>query len=170
MARKCICRGCGKHLTTDIAYKVIENKKNIYYCTKEEYEELQKKKVDKEECLVVVAELLQLKFVPPSLLKQLNTLNELYDYVIITKTFKECADKIRWFMDNKSSDNDFANFKYVITIVANNINSVYKKYQKEQKEIQKLFTKKQDDIDVDIMNDISIKETRIVSDISDFLD
>ncbi|WP_024622474.1 hypothetical protein [Metaclostridioides mangenotii] len=40
MARKCKCRICKASLTTDIAYKVVNNSnKNEYYCSQKEYED-----------------------------------------------------------------------------------------------------------------------------------
>lgn len=39
MARKCKCKICKTSLTTDIAYKVVNNSgKNEYYCSQQEYE------------------------------------------------------------------------------------------------------------------------------------
>ena len=41
MARRVICKNCTNELTTDIAFKVTDEKgKNSYYCSKEEYEQM----------------------------------------------------------------------------------------------------------------------------------
>lgn len=168
MARKVKCRKCDKQIDIGDAYKVSKGKTNYYYCNIDEYLDIQDKIVKRKSCLETLANVMNYKFIPPSLEKQLDKIKEYYDYSIIERTIKEYERNIRWFLDNKASENEFANMKYIVTIIANNINAVHKKWQQEQKEMERLFAK-EDTVDVEIM-EVEIKVKKDVSDISDFLD
>lgn len=141
MARKCTCKICGKQLTVDIAYKVQQGKRNIYYCSEEEYTELAKKKEEQVKCFRNIAGILGVPVLSPILKKSINTLNEHYELIVIEKTFKEVEDTIRWFMKQKATSNEFANAKYILTVVQNNINRVHNKHREEQKKIESFFIK-----------------------------
>lgn len=170
MSRKVICKICGKQLTNDIAYKVVINGKNQYFCAEEEYIVKQKEKESKDKCIKTIAEILNVKIVPPVMVKKVNELREFYDYTVIEKTFKECSNSIRWALETKDFNSEFAKAKYIISIVVNNIDKVYKKHIKELRDIERLFSKSEIEpeiIDLDINRRI---DDRNVSDISSFLD
>lgn len=173
MARRCKCSICKKDLTTDKAYKITNNKgKTTYYCTKEEYEQLIKEKQDKEHCLEMVAQYMRLKFATPIIIKEINKLHEYYEYIVIEKCFKENEKAINWFLDNNEDSSEFGKVRYCFTIIQNNINKTYQKHKKELEQIQGLFKIKQNEIDVNIINDISNNKPirKDVNDISMFLD
>ena len=107
---------------------------------------------------------------PPVMVKKVNELRDFYDYIVIEKTFKESRESIVWSLESKEFNNEFTKAKYITSIVANNIDRVYKKHKKDMEDIEKLF-KKQDEIMVDIVDtDISRAKTNDRSDISEFLD
>ena len=168
MARKCRCKLCGKWLTTDIAYK---DEKGKYYCSQEEYEEIQRDKQRKEECFKYLESLMG---VPISKIarKRINELHEYYSYEVIYRAIKFVEDRIRYAVENKNFNNEQSEVNYLMAIISNNINEVYKEYTKEQKELMKLFEEPKNEIDLDIINDLDDKPVAKprTSDISDFLD
>ena len=171
MARRVICKNCTNELTTDIAFKVTDEKgKNSYYCSKEEYEQMINEKTSKNKCLETIKEIMNIKMLPPIMVKKVNELRDFYDYIIIEKTFKESRESIEWSLESKEFNNEFTKAKYITSIVANNIDRVYKKHKKDMEDIERLF-KKQDEVMVDIVDtDISRTKTNDRSDISEFLD
>ena len=171
MARKykCKCKASGKELTTDIAYR---DEKGKYYCSQEEYEEIQRDKQRKEECFKYLEGFMR---VPISKIarKRINELHEYYSYEVIYRTIKFVEDRIRYAVENKSFNSEQAMVNYLIAIIENNANIVLKEYEKEIADFQKLFEEPKNDIDLDILN--SIDETpkgkpRVDNDISEWLD
>ena len=127
MARKCKCQICKKQLNTDIAYKIIKNNKNLYYCSKEEYDNNIKEQEIKRSCL---------------------------DYIA-----------------NNENNSEFGKVRYIFTIIQNNINKSAKDYKEEQEKMKSLF-KKENDIDIELINKLDNKNNKInnIHDISNFLD
>lgn len=172
MARKCKCKNCRTSLTTDIAYKVKEGDKNVYYCSKEEYDTVIKEKEDKNRCITLLCDVMRIPFAPPILIKEVNNLKQYYEYEVIIRAIKENGKTLNWFISNNADSSDYAKTRYIITVISNNINAIKKKYDKEQKEIERLFSKNDSvsDIQVDIINNINKNNNSRVTDISDFLD
>ena len=179
MSRKCKCKICNKELTTDKAYKITRinnktNKKtNMYYCSKEEYDNYIKDKEDKIDCISYIVDLLKLDFNLPVLKKELKEIEDKYNYIIIKRAFEYSRDTIEWFLGRNEDCNDFNKIRYSITVVKGNIRKVAKEYEKEMKDKEALF-KKEDDFDIDIMNNIdnenNKKNNNNIHDISSFLD
>lgn len=171
MARGCKCTYCKKQLNTDIAYKVIVNGRNKYYCNEEEYRQIQEEIDNKNKCLETIMVMLNVPFIQPIMLKEINLLREFYSYIVIEKAFKDNEQSILWFLENKDNGSDFGKIKYIMTIIKNNINSTFRKYTQEQKELERMFNKSESqEVDIDIMNTtIEVKDNNI-SDISQFLD
>src|SRR5574344_309602 len=169
MARKCKCTHCKKELSTDIAYKATINGKNKYYCTKEEYETIQNEINDKNKCLETISTILNIPFVPPMMLREINDLTKFYSYIVINRTFKDNEKNIRWFIENRDSGSEYGKIKYIMTIIKNNINTTYKKYIKEQQQLVEMFKTNDKEIDMDIINITNDKQSNDISDISEFL-
>ncbi|EPY2278026.1 hypothetical protein ACXAT3_002778 [Clostridium sporogenes] len=171
MSRKCKCKICKKILTTDKAYKVVINSKNIYYCSEGEYKRDLKNKQNKDKCFNTIKHILNEPFITPIMKKEVNKLNKFYDYIIIERTFRECEDSIKWFLNNKEYNTEYAKTRYIMVIIQNNINCAYKKYIQEQKEMEKLFTQKNNEnVDINIINNITTNNSINNNDISEFLD
>lgn len=173
MARKVKCKICKKELTSDKAYKVIDEKgKNSYYCSKEEYYNMMEEKENKSKCLTMLSEIFDIEFCPPVVVKELNKIREYYDYNIIMETLKDqnVAETARWFLSNKQFD--YGCVRYVFTLVENNIPKIYKKRQEELEKIRKMLEGNKNDIDIDIMNNMDNKTIEISNDndISQWLD
>ena len=171
MARKCKCQICKKQLNTDIAYKIIKNNKNLYYCSKEEYDNNIKEQEIKHSCLDYIAQCMRLKFCTPFVLKEINKLINYYDYPVIKRTFKDNIKSIDWFLDNNENNSEFGKVRYIFTIIQNNINKSAKDYKEEQEKMRLLF-KKENDIDIELINKLDNKNNKInnIHDISNFLD
>lgn len=169
MARKCKCTHCKKELTTDIAYKVNINGRNKYYCTEEEYKTIQSEINDKNKCLETISTILNIPFVPPMMLREINDLTKFYSYIVINRTFKDNEKNIRWFIENRDSGSEYGKIKYIMTIIKNNINTTYKKYIKEQQQLVEMFKTNDKEIDMDIINITNDKQSNDISDISEFL-
>lgn len=170
--RKVKCKVCGKESARDVAYKVNNGKVNSYYCNKEEYDNLIKKKKEKEDCLLCVQQILKLPLLPPMIKKEINRVNQIFDYIVIQKTFEECESKISRFLESNNDGLNYPKARYIITIVENSIDTIFKKYKYEQEQIKKLFeTQKNNKIEVDLFS-MSNKTTATskVTDISEFLD
>ncbi|MGL4571718.1 MAG: hypothetical protein ACRCVJ_11715 [Clostridium sp.] len=170
--RKVKCKKCGKLNDKDKAFKVIvtPNQKTYtyYYCSEDEYNEIQNEKSEKDECLEVVSNILSMQFVTPTMLKHINELRVFYSYKVITMTFKSNEESIRWQILNREFSSEFAKSKYIIAIIKNNIHTIAKRYKRQQEEQRAT----EHTIDVDIINntqDIKITD-RKVTDISSFLD
>ena len=175
MARKVKCKICKKQLTTDNSFRITKQNKcgkniNFYYCTEEEYKENQKQIQDKKELLEYISELLNVKIISSAFMKQLNEVLGVYDCTVVKKAFKDQEKNIRWSSE-KYFPNEFNKSKYIMAIIKNNIDRVYKKHIKEVKEMEELFSKKDNNIDLEIIN-IENKQNkkRKVTDISVFLD
>lgn len=171
MVRKCKCQICKKQLNTDIAYKIIKNNKNLYYCSKEEYDNNIKEQEIKRSCLDYIAQCMRLKFCTPFVLKEINKLINYYDYPVIKRTFKDNIKSIDWFLDNNENNSEFGKVRYIFTIIQNNINKSAKDYKEEQEKMKSLF-KKENDIDIELINKLDNKNNKInnIHDISNFLD
>lgn len=170
--RKVKCKKCGKELYNVDAYQVIESTRKLYYCTEEEYKDIQREKEQYNNCLEIVAQITNVKFVPPVMIKKLKEIRRFYDYHIISRTFKECESTIEWSLENREFVNEFAQAKYITSIIANNIAKVDKKIKQEKKELKRIFNKSNDNIEIEIM-DIPVNtelKSENISDISMFLD
>ena len=123
MARSCKCNHCKKQLTTDIAYKVTINGRNKYYCSEDEYNQIQEEINSKTKCLETISNILDIPFIQPMMLKEINSLRDFYSYIVIERTFKDNRESIQWFLENKDNGSEFGKIKYIMTIIKNNINS-----------------------------------------------
>ena len=171
MARLCKCVHCKKQLMTDKAFKTTIKGINKYYCNEEEYLKIQEEISSKGKCLETIIKILNVPFVQPTLLKEVNLLRDFYSYIVIEKAFKDNEQSILWFLENRDTSSEFGKIKYIMTIIKNNINTTYKKYIQEQKNIEKIFNKvESQEIDMDIMNTTIEIQNNDISDISQFLD
>lgn len=168
MGRRVKCKICGQVSNSDIAYRVTTKGKNTYYCNEEEYNELLKKRESAFRCEGVILNILNIPFISPMLKKELSEVSKFYTYEVIERTFKENEQQISWFLNNNANSTEFGKIRYVMAIVKNNINAIDKKYKAEQKRIKELFDK-QDNIDIDIINDIDTTPKTVAKDISEFL-
>lgn len=178
MARKVKCKICKKEMTTDTAYCVegdydkYGKVKRSYYCSKEEYEHKKKEQETKEECYKYAEELINLPY-SALMRKKINELAKYYEYQVIYRCFKADRDKISFWANNKTFNNEHALVSYIIAIINGNINDINKQYKKEQEDFKKLFEEPKNDIDLDVLNNIDNipkGKPKNANDISEWLD
>lgn len=168
------CKICGNKIEKDTAFKIIKEQKsknvNMYYCNKEEYDKQQEEINQKNKCFEVISEMLGIPYLTPGMIKQINTIREYYEYTVIAKAFKHNEDAILWAINNKEFSGEYNKFRYITSIVLDNIEKVKQVHIRELEEINRLFNKVEDNINIDIMNELPISNNRKTNDISQFLD
>lgn len=167
--RKCKCKICKSDLTTDTAYKVVKGGKNHYYCDIDEYLEMEAKKKIKNDAIGSISLILGYgndMISPPILLKKLNSLNKVYGYDVILETFIKNKDTLSywWNLEGKF-DSEYGKISYIMRIIENNINDVYKEMI-----IKSRIEKKMDEKSVVQEENISNKKIINSKDISMFLE
>lgn len=106
---------------------------------------------------------------PTILTKKLKEL-EFYGYDIIIETIEKCRSSIEYSIKTKNFKNDLNKISYIMAIIKNNINDVYKEYLRKEKIIEKQqsqTTHFEADSD-EVMTNIGSKQK--AKDISDFLE
>ncbi|WP_025909315.1 hypothetical protein [Priestia flexa] len=173
MARKCSCQICKTKGSTDVFYKVTDDKgKNKYYCSKEEYDSFMKDKENREYLIKYIAvdvfNYSEGQIIPPILLKRIKELNVFYDYEVIYECFKDSKDNIKYWIENKGFSSEYGMVSYIMKIIESNINDIYNKWKYKKSQEQK---KKNNDLNLEIINEITeIKQVKKSNNILDFLD
>lgn len=135
MARKCKCKICKSSLTTDIAYKVVNNRnQNEYYCNQEEYEERRKEIEYRTMFSLKLDEIFGgepiINNYKWTLYKQMNmyTNEEIYNCLLVNKK------NIEWALSEKLRDASETNqLQYVFAILNNSIKDTSKVYRKNKR-------------------------------------
>lgn len=164
------CQLCGNETTTDKAFRVKKGSRNLYYCSEEEYKKYQDQIDKKNKCYESIIRIMQVPMLSPVMIKEINKIANYYDYIVIEKCFNEQEQKIKWFLNNNEFSNEYGKARYIATIIQNNINNTYKKHMMTIKQMEKLFEKDKENIDIEIINITPNNEKRNkVNDISEFL-
>ena len=129
---------------------------------------MMEEKVTKAKCLETITKIMNVKILTPIMTKKVNELRAFYDYVVIEKTFKECENNIRRALKTKDFNSEFAKAKYILSIIVNNIDKVYKKHLKDLEDMKRMFSKDEQIIVEDLQ--INKSKNSNISDISAFLD
>ena len=142
MARRCKCKKCGAELTTDVAFKVVVKDKNHYYCNESEYIKMQAEKLKKTEAMIYIFDMFYNndQLLPPVMIKKINALAKTYDYDVIKGTFESNKENLLyWWTLEKKFDSEYGKVSYIMRIIENNINDVYReiKVKKRQGEVSK---------------------------------
>lgn len=174
MARKVKCQICGKELTNETAFKVPKGKRNLYYCTQEEYDYMIGEKGRRDKFYKFLEEELNQKYIPPMMVKEINTLVDKFEYETIRLTFVECRDAIQKQLQKVHNQLEYNTTRYIMSIIGNNINRVDKKRQEEIEDLKNMFSienKINDNLDLmDMDLGLSPHSKKDTNDISDFLD
>lgn len=171
------CKSCGNKIERDKAFKIVRERKsgklNEYYCNKEEYDDIQKEKNDKFKCYETIKDIINIKMITPAWIKNINIIREFYDYNVIEKCFRDNEERIRWSICNKDFKTEHMKSKYILAIIANNIEDTYKKHLKDLEDANRLFNKiENNEIHIDIINEVievQPKKRKNNNDISMFL-
>ena len=95
---------------------------------------------------------------------------EFYGYDVILKTIEKCRKSIEYSMNTKSFKNDLNRISYIMAIIRNNINDVYKECLREEKIIDKQEEQTTNFDAVDEQSMMNIGSKIKAKDISDFLE
>lgn len=169
IARKVKCRITGEEGTSDIFVK-IDGK---YYKNQQVYNAWNKENAKRKEVIDVICyEFLDYetgqKF-PTVLTKKLKEL-EFYGYEVVLETIRKCSSSIEYAVKTKNFKNEVGKISYIMAIVQNNINDVYKEHNRKEK-----LKEKQDKQTIHFEAENSVEIMNIGSkhkgkDISDFLE
>lgn len=170
MARKVKCCVTKESGTSDTFYK--DEKTGRYYKSKEVYDAYRAPIDKRNELLDIIADIVGYnngeKF-PTSITRKLKELEEIYDIFTIYDTFIECRENIQFAIESREFDTEYGKCAYIMAIVVNNINDVWKKRKREEKNKIKEKTEiESPDVDFSFMpRPTSNKNNR---DISQFLE
>lgn len=169
IGRKVRCRVTGEYGLSDEFVK-IDGK---YYKSQKVYDVWNKENEDRKR----VIEIISFDFLgyrkgqvfPTILTKKLKEL-EFYGYDVIFKTIEKCRSSIEYSTSTKTFKNDVNKISYIMAIITNNINDVYKEHLREEKiaEKQQNQTGNIDVIDEQSIMNIGSKQK--AKDISSFLE
>lgn len=169
MARKVKCFVTGEEGTSDVFVKKPIGKQNKYFKSNQIYEDYIKEKEVKDKLLIYISNVIlnyrEGQYLPTVLIKKINELASIYTYHVVLETFQSKEDTLQYWMglDNKFK-NEYAKVSYMMAIVNNSINDVYKEWQYKQKRKQSESIK----VDTDILN-VDIVNSKTKKDISEFL-
>lgn len=161
MARKCKCQFCGKPLTTDTAYLHVHktktgNEQNKYYCSKEEFEEMEREKELYRSCQYLTDAIFGFVCTNNIRNKELEELHAAgYTWQEIFRCIKAKADYIKGMIKLNNIDNDYQMIRYTMTVIKNEIYN-FTKEDKAANDWSKQVEESVDFLDLDVTE--SIKE------------
>jgi YHS domain-containing protein len=195
--KRCKCRWCSKPLSTDTAYKIRRDGKNIYFCDINESLEwlvkTEKEEAERDIMYVVrgyvKTEILGYKDIqklPKYLIERIFDIRSGatfekgigriegdgngYPYEVILATFKNQRDNILYAFKNKQFENERQQINYMMAIVESNLNDNYMKWLRS-KEIEKKV-KVEESVDINPMQYENVKfenNTQDNKDLSSFI-
>ena len=119
MLVNCKCH-IGNKIDRDIAYKVIVNNKNEYYCTEKDYLKIINDKENRKILLEKINDVFGYIITNTILHKELSEISKVYDYEKINLYVVENMNALQKFM-SKSFSSEYGKIKYFTTILKNNM-------------------------------------------------
>lgn len=114
------CKGCGNKIERENAYKVMTDKGNKYYCSKAEYEAMQKEKADKDAIYTEIVDIFGYKIQNSALFKEWKCWNELASNEKILSYIQENKDYIKGAV-GKLNSTEYARVRYMSAILKNSL-------------------------------------------------
>lgn len=114
------CKCCGNKIERESAYKVMTDKGNKYYCSKAEYEAMQKEKADKDAIYAEIVDIFGYKIQNSALFKEWKCWNELASNEKILSYIQENKDYIKGAV-GKLNSTEYARVRYVSAILKNSL-------------------------------------------------
>ena len=130
------CKCCGNKIERESAYKVITDKGNKYYCSKAEYEAMQKEKVDKDAIYAEIVDIFGYKIQNSALFKEWKCWNELASNEKILSYIQEKKDYIKGAV-GRINGTEYARVRYVSAILKNSLVDYKVESRKEPEPVQK---------------------------------
>lgn len=126
--RQVKCRDTGVVVSASDAWKAPDGK---YYSSQEAFERLQSEKIARQKCLEELGNILQYskgqKF--PSIAAKKLKEYEVYGYDTVLETILTKKQAIINSISNKDFASEYNKTSYIMAIITNNINDIYKKKQ-----------------------------------------
>lgn len=119
MLVNCKCH-IGNKIDRDIAYKVVVNNKNEYYCSENEYLKIIEEKESRKNLLEKINNVFGYVITNTVLSKELSEISKVYSYAKINLYVTENMNQLQKFM-SKSFYNEYGKIKYFTTILKNNL-------------------------------------------------
>lgn len=120
------CKICGKLIDREIAYNVVIKDKNNYYCSEQEYNDVQNNKKQEQELkdntYKFIEEIIG-RTTNTILYKEVGIWLTVSDYKTILAYLKENKTTIENILSSKSFNTEYAKIRYFSAIVKNNISN-----------------------------------------------
>lgn len=114
------CKCCGNKIERESAYKVMTDKGNKYYCSKAEYEAMQKEKADKDAIYTEIVDIFGYKIQNSALFKEWKCWNELASNEKILSYIQENKAYIKGAV-GKLNSTEYARVRYMSAILKNSL-------------------------------------------------
>lgn len=114
------CKCCGNKIDRESAYKVMTDKGNKYYCSKAEYEAMQKEQADKDAIYTEIVDIFGYKIQNSVLFKEWKCWNELASNEKILSYIQENKDYIKGSV-GKLNSTEYARIRYMSAILKNSL-------------------------------------------------
>jgi len=132
MPRRVKCQATGEYGTSDFFIKIGGK----YYKSQEIYDENERKKKERNKTFGYFKynflKLDKKQHLPTIVYKEVNNINS-YGFDIINATIEENMDSIMYALSHKDFNSEVGKVRYVMAIIKNNINDIYKKEQRLNK-------------------------------------
>lgn len=128
------CKCCGNKIERESAYKVMTDKGNKYYCSKAEYEAMQKEKADKDAIYTEIVDIFGYKIQNSALFKEWKCWNELASNEKILSYIQENKDYIKGAV-GKLNSTEYARVRYMSAILKNSLADYKVESRKEPEKI-----------------------------------
>lgn len=169
MPRKCKCQICGKELTTDKSYKVMKNKRNLYYCDEFEYDiysaQTLKENKHRDSLYEGLCEILGYKSKSSLIFKEINSLHENYSYKYIDEVLQDKKDSISQLIEENDIEKEFNKIRYIFGAISRDIHDYVegqKKIQKQKEldELRKMQVQKNEVKENEIIEEVNFKSKK----------
>lgn len=129
------CKCCGNKIERESAYKVMTDKGNKYYCSKAEYEAMQKEKADKDAIYTEIVDIFGYKIQNSALFKEWKCWNELASNEKILSYIQENKNYIKDAVGRLNST-EYARIRYMSAILKNSLVDYKVEPRKEPEKIE----------------------------------
>ena len=121
---KVTCKACKKKIEKEDAFLFIYEtktgkKQNHYYCSEEEFENLERDKKLYKECLYETDKILERPITNSIRNKELAELHEQYSWEEILRCIKSKSDEINMMIKQNGIENDYQQIRYMMQTIKN---------------------------------------------------
>ena len=114
------CRGCSNKIDRDLAHKVVVKGVNHYYCNKQEYDEIQKRRQSKDNTFLCINDIFGYKVTSSVLFKEISGLHDTFTYEKMFAYLQENQQYLKQVME-KEFISEYAKIRYFSAILKNNL-------------------------------------------------